>query len=418
MPKAATLDDLRRYAVARTLFKPTTLARAFDKLGFVQADPIRAPARAQDLILRHRVAGYRAGDLERRYARLKIDEDAFVNYGFLPRRHLALLHPRTPRRGWDAATEQKAAEVLAFVRARGPTHPRAVDAHFAHGRVTNYWGGSSSATTHLLDAMHYRGLLRVQRRDSGTRIYEAVDRAVADDSPAARATRAAALLDLVVAKYAPLPAASLVYLARLLGHGAPQLAAETRHALAALRERLASTRIDGVTWFWPADENPRSRSATRPTSASACSRRSIRSSGTGVASPCSGTGRTGSRRTRRRPGERSATTRCRCSGATGSSAGPTRQCATVGCAWQRASSTVRRASRRSGASSPTSARGWPSFSACDAGRRQAWLTARSSAFSSSSFRRGPSSVQRSACVSAVRKRAITGFSSSLTCVSS
>ena len=42
----------------------------------MQADPIRAPARAQDLILRHRVAGYRAGDLERRYARLKIEEDA------------------------------------------------------------------------------------------------------------------------------------------------------------------------------------------------------------------------------------------------------------------------------------------------------------------------------------------------------
>jgi hypothetical protein len=54
-------------AVARTLFRPTTLSRAIDKLGFVQADPIRAPARAQDLILRHRVAGYRAGDLERRY---------------------------------------------------------------------------------------------------------------------------------------------------------------------------------------------------------------------------------------------------------------------------------------------------------------------------------------------------------------
>jgi len=28
MPKPPTLDDLRRYAVARTLFKPTTLARA------------------------------------------------------------------------------------------------------------------------------------------------------------------------------------------------------------------------------------------------------------------------------------------------------------------------------------------------------------------------------------------------------
>ena len=50
-----TLDDLRRYAVARTLFPPATLQQALDRLGFVQADPIRAPARAQDLTLRHRV---------------------------------------------------------------------------------------------------------------------------------------------------------------------------------------------------------------------------------------------------------------------------------------------------------------------------------------------------------------------------
>src|SRR6476620_2032044 len=101
MAKAPTLDDLRRYAVARTLFKPTTLGRAIDKLGFVQADPIRAPARAQDLILRHRVIGYRAGDLERRYAELAIEEDAFVNYGFLPRAHHALMHPRVARTRWS-----------------------------------------------------------------------------------------------------------------------------------------------------------------------------------------------------------------------------------------------------------------------------------------------------------------------------
>jgi len=51
----------------------------------VQADQILAPARAQDLVLRHRVRGYRAGDLERRYAQLAVEEDFFVNYGFLPR---------------------------------------------------------------------------------------------------------------------------------------------------------------------------------------------------------------------------------------------------------------------------------------------------------------------------------------------
>ena len=48
MTKPITTADLRRYAVARTLFAPTTLAKAITRLGFVQADPIRAPARAQD----------------------------------------------------------------------------------------------------------------------------------------------------------------------------------------------------------------------------------------------------------------------------------------------------------------------------------------------------------------------------------
>ena len=259
MPTAPTLDDLRRHAVARTLFKPTTLARAIDKLGFVQADPIRAPARAQDLILRHRVTGYRAGDLERRYTHLQIDEDAFVNYGFLPRRHLALMHPRMAKQAWTAATKRKAADVLAFIREQGPTAPRLVEAHFAHGRRINAWGGSGLATTHLLDAMHYRGLLRVQRRDNGTRVYEAAEHVPVDASREARVARAAALLDLVVRKYAPLPASSLVYLVRLLRYGAPHLQAETRLALGAMRETLASVKLDGMTWYWPADENPRSR---------------------------------------------------------------------------------------------------------------------------------------------------------------
>lgn len=256
---AHTLDDLRRYAIARTLFKPTTLPRAIRQLGFVQADPIRAPARAQDLTLRHRVKDYRAGDLEARYTRLPVEEDCLVNYGFLPREHLALMHPREAKRAWDADTQRKAADVLAYVREHGPAHPRQVDAHFAHGRMKNYWGGSSNASTHLLDGLHYRGLLRVLRRDNGTRVYETVTHLPADESPAGRAQRAAALIDLVVRKYAPLPAASLTYLVRLLGYGAPHLSMHTQAALRLAREALASCRIDGTVWYWPADENPASR---------------------------------------------------------------------------------------------------------------------------------------------------------------
>ena len=255
--KPITLDVLRRYAVARTLFPPTTLQKAIARLGFVQADPIRAPARAQDLTLRHRVKGYRAGDLERRYPRLDVEEDCLVNYGFMPRSMLALMHPRTPRRAWDAATERRAAEVLAFVRARGPTHPRDVQEVFDHGRVQS-WGATNTlnASTALLDGMHYRGLLRVVRRDTGTRVYAAVDHAAVDDDPPARHARARRLLMCIVDKYAPLPSASLGYLAGLLRYGAPHLRGETRALLAELRASLPQARIDGVTWLWTPGEDP------------------------------------------------------------------------------------------------------------------------------------------------------------------
>ena len=93
-----TIDDLRRYTVARNFFKPTTLKRALHRMGFVQADPIRAPARAQDLILRHRVKNYHAGDLERRYRTLDVEEDFFVNYGYVARPLQVLMHPRSDSR--------------------------------------------------------------------------------------------------------------------------------------------------------------------------------------------------------------------------------------------------------------------------------------------------------------------------------
>ncbi|PZP32890.1 MAG: cytoplasmic protein [Roseateles depolymerans] len=258
MPRPPSLDDLRRHAIARTLFPPTTLLKAIRRLGFVQADPMRAPARAQDLILMHRVKDYRAGDLEARYARLPVEEDCLVNYGFLPREHLPLLHPRTARRSWDAATQARAAELLDFVRARGRTHPRDVLAAFEHGRVAGYWGGELNASTVLLDGMHYRGLLRVARREAGTRVYEAMAHATVDDTAEARHARADALLDLVLQLYAPLPAASLGYLTTLLGLGAPQLRAEARAALKRLPQRHAQALVDGERWFWPAGEHPAS----------------------------------------------------------------------------------------------------------------------------------------------------------------
>ncbi|MEX0915632.1 MAG: crosslink repair DNA glycosylase YcaQ family protein, partial [Wenzhouxiangellaceae bacterium] len=139
MPTTITLSRLRRYAVTRSLFKPRTLQRAITKLGFVQFDPIRAPARAQDLTLRHRVTDYKAGDLEARYPRLAVEEDFFVNYGVLPHATQCLMHPRTARTEWPRSRWAQARAVLEFVQSRGVVHPREVDAAFEHGATRNWF---------------------------------------------------------------------------------------------------------------------------------------------------------------------------------------------------------------------------------------------------------------------------------------
>ena len=263
-----TLDDLRRFAIANSLFPPTTLKRALDQLGFVQADPIRAPARAQDLMLRHRVKDYRSGDLERRYAKLGVEEDFFINYGFVTRAVQALMHPRengfvAAQSGlpWPTGGRKRAQLLLEFVRERGEVHPREVDDHFALGRATNYWGGSSNATTHLLDAMHYQGWLRVARREGGTRIYAVCQHG---DGPSDAVTRDAhidALADVAVRTYAPLPAASLRTLLRRLRFATPQWEEKLTRAIQRARLRLAHANVDGIDWYWPTEENVARREA-------------------------------------------------------------------------------------------------------------------------------------------------------------
>jgi len=236
--------------------------RALNKFGFIQADPIRAPARAQDLILRHRVKNYRAGDLERRYAALGVEEDFFINYGFVTRSLQALMHPRSEsrvpadsNRPWPAVRRKRAQLLLEFIRQRGAVHPREVDSHFSHGKVTNYWGGYSNATTHLLDAMHYRGWLRVVRREAGIRIYAAHQHEAAPSDEAACRARIDALADIAIRIYAPLPGPSMSFLLRRLRYAVPQWQGDIRAVLQRAKQRLAHTQIDGIDWYWPADAN-------------------------------------------------------------------------------------------------------------------------------------------------------------------
>jgi uncharacterized protein YcaQ len=262
--KILTIEQLRRQALRAALLPPATLGRAVAALGFVQADPIRAPARAQDLILRHRVAGYRAGELERRFARLGLEEDFLYAYGFMPKPVSRLLHPRPDPESPDGLHRPSglAAEVLAFVREQGATHPLDLEAQFGRERAVNGWGGFSKATTRALHGLHYHGLLRVARRKDGIRIYEAAP-AMPEPLPAEARTRA--LVMLVARILAPVPEAGLRATFSLLARGAPGLRGlrETMQALVASGE-LASGEVDGERYLWPAElKMPRNGEAPR-----------------------------------------------------------------------------------------------------------------------------------------------------------
>jgi uncharacterized protein YcaQ len=254
-PATATIAGLRAHAIGASLFPPTLLGRAVAQLGFVQADPIRAPARAQDLILRHRVTGYRAGDLERRFTRLGLEEDFLYAYGFMPAETARLLHPRPDPDDPDRPYHPTglAAEVLAMVCARGETHPRDLEAQFGRDRAVNAWGGFSKETTHALQSLQYHGLLRVARRRDGIRIYAQAPPPVVDAAVLSPEERVRRLLLLVVSILAPISDVSLRGTLVLLRRGAPGLgrmgpAIETLLASG----DLACAEVDGERYLWPA----------------------------------------------------------------------------------------------------------------------------------------------------------------------
>jgi hypothetical protein len=254
------VSELCHRAIAHTLFAPTTLAQAIDRLGFVQADPIRAPARAQDLILRHRVEGYRVGDLDREYPSLDVEEDLLYAYGFLPRRVSRWLQPR----GGSDALDELERNVLALLGERGPMHPAELAAQFGSERVVNAWGGYSKATKAALERLHYRGHLRVARRNNGIRVYE-VAPLPPGEAPAEE--RLGQLLIVVANVLAPVPERTMQAMAAQLHRhltGAPDHQA-ARRVLRGLLDAggLERQTVDGVAYVCPvpapAPEEPPAR---------------------------------------------------------------------------------------------------------------------------------------------------------------
>jgi uncharacterized protein YcaQ len=252
--RAPTLRALRAYAIGRATTPAPDLLGAVAALGFVQLDPIRAPARAADLILRQRVEGYRVGDLDRLYPQLPLAEDYLHVYGVLPTTSQALLHPRgTPYKlHVEREHPRLAAKVLAHVARHGDTHPRDVDSALGRARMAGGWGNQSAASTRMLEALHYRGKLKVVRRVSGVKVY-----GMAPPPPAVvpAAQRADALLNLLLRLYAPVSERSFWQLARMVTESSVSASMRAKaFARVCAAVTTATATIDGVRWLWPAGE--------------------------------------------------------------------------------------------------------------------------------------------------------------------
>ena len=242
-----TIHQLSAYAISHSLGRPTTLRAAFNRLGFVQADPIRAPARAHDLILRQRVKDYRAGELERRYASLELEEDFLYAYGFLTKDLWQLVHRR---RITDLPEFEK--KILKTVRRYGAMHPKQLAQLFGNERRTNNWGGFSRVTKLALEDLHERGLLRIAGRDKGVRVYQA---ALPPSEHISGKERLRRLLLAIVNILAPVSERTLREAARPLRDLLASFPAVLAGRVAA--GELQKQVIDGVSYVLPAQKATR-----------------------------------------------------------------------------------------------------------------------------------------------------------------
>ena len=257
----------------------------------------------------------RAGDLERRYAELGIEEDFFVNYGFLSAAHHALMHPRKARARWSKARQAQGRRG-AGLRARARHGASARGRRALRARQGRPTGSAAEQRQHRAARRHALprpAACRAARRRHA--VYAARDRGrTSRQGRDPRAHGRAGRRDRRQVRTAARDARWASWCTgcawpRRSGRPTGRARWRTPRSASPMRASMASTGTGRPT-------KTRRQRRRSPTTACGCWRRSIRWCGTAAASSASGAGPTASRPTRRRPSASSATTRCRCCGAT------------------------------------------------------------------------------------------------------
>lgn len=196
-PLRLSPDHARRFMRRAVLLDAPAadLATALAHHGYVQIDPINVCGRMHDLILRHRVAGYREGDLLRHlHGEHGASKPAAARTAFehhLPTAHtlvaltadawphlLAQMRARARRTGaWSGRLTPKQKQLvprlLSEIAARGPLSSE----DFAGtGRARSVWGAATLAKATLQKLFFHGRLLIACRDDSNRRFYDLPER--------------------------------------------------------------------------------------------------------------------------------------------------------------------------------------------------------------------------------------------------
>lgn len=184
-----SLEEARRFVRRASLLdEPApTLQAAIDTLGYVQVDPLNICGRMHDLVLRHRVAGYREGDLHRHAH--GPHRPAFEHY--LPGMGILVVFPvsswpyllarmrqrRTQRGGYAGrltkSEELLAQHILAEIAERGPLQS---DDIVHSDRAMTAWGTKGRAAKVVLEKLFFHGRVLISDRRGFRRVYDLPER--------------------------------------------------------------------------------------------------------------------------------------------------------------------------------------------------------------------------------------------------
>ena len=184
-----SVSEARRFVRRASLLdRPAgSLQEAIEAMGYVQVDPLNICGRMHDLVLRHRVVGYREGDLHH-HAHGK-NRPAFEHYmpgmGILvvfPAASwpylLATMRARRTRRGTYSGRLSKAQEVLAQrilaeLAARGPLLSDDIE----HSeRAETGWGSQAREAKVVLEKLFFHGRVLITDRRGFRRVYDLPER--------------------------------------------------------------------------------------------------------------------------------------------------------------------------------------------------------------------------------------------------